>query len=398
MLEPPSFFELVNTYDAFKISTSMVDTLQMNATTMNDLTFTTWLSAFSGDGAPNIASSLLAVKSVTVDTVYAASVSDQNKEISRQFIDTLIKKLLAPLRSIGTARTLDKTYLASMRDSFIGMYCAWYTIISNRISKIPSATVYSAYFPMSNDTVIHDKANTLMDTIEASLYNSFEPSMSHREWIDKAGTIVSNSSTDVYNQQIFLCCMQPFIIFKYITCFIADAEVRPDNQAPRDVRIRRYAILSVYMFIFHTVFAAYTYASTVNPFNSDTNNLAAILDNVTNLFEAEKRAIDVTNQLDILELEANTLTNLSRKLKDANVEINLTFANQGTITQIDDSFDDQLRSSTIWKRVWNIAFIVTLLLHCTFLTVGGKLHVYSIALSSTWLLILSTSLLIRMYS
>lgn len=391
------FFDLVNTFDAFKSTTSMVDILQMNVSTMNDLQFTTWLSAFGGNGLPNQETSLQNINSVTVDTVYAASIAEQSSVISGQFIQVLVNRLSVPLKSIGREKTVPTTYILSMKEAFIGLYIAWYTIISNRVIKISSVTVYSAYFPAMTVNALSDKAHTLLETIESNIYDSFEPSMSPTIWFDLACSVVNNTSIDVYNKQLFCSCMKPFLTFKYITCFVATDDL---NQAVdiRNIKTRRLAILSIYMFIFHTVFSAYKYSTTVEAFGDDANSLAAILDNVTNLFDSEKRAIDITNQLEILNSEAHSLVQISKKIKDASAEINLTFANEGTIKKIDENFRNQMRLSTQWKLFWYVAFILTVILHCVLVTIGGKMFIYAIGLSSAWLLILSIVVLFRIYS
>lgn len=383
------FFDLVKTFDAYKMSTSMVDTLQMNVSSMNDLQFTTWLSAFSGNGFPNVQASLLNVKNVTVETMYAASNVDQSPIISDQFVQALVRRLSIPLKTIIEDKDIPVAYLLSMREAFVGLYAAWYTIISKRVFKISSVTIYSAYFPVITVNALLDKANTILDIVESNLNTRFDLSISPDDWFGMACDVINNSTLDVYNQQIMCCCLKPFYIFKYITFFVLMSN---------DVRTTRYAILSVYMFIFHTVFATYKYSSVNNAFGDDTNNLASILDNVTNLFDSERRAIDLKNQLKVLNLEATSLVKMSKKLKDASGEINLTFANEGTIKQIDENFRTQLQMSSWWKLFWYAAFVVTLILHCLFLTFGGKYHVYAVALSATWLLILSIVLLYRIYA
>lgn len=392
------FFQLVHTYDAFKASTSMVDTLQMSIAAMTDLQFTMWVSKFGGSGFPDPSLSLQNINSVTSDD--SAAITDQSTIISDQFIGALTKKLSSPLRTIGDSDQLPKTYVLSMRGAFIGMFCAWYAIISNRVSTIKSATIYTAYFPLVAKDVIHSKAETLMDIIESNI--TFAPSQSPDVWMNMAHNVVGNAVhntvlTDVYNQQIYIACLRPYLLFKYITGFIASAQPRADNMAPRDVRTRRYAILSVYMFIFHTVFAAYKYTAAINAFGSDTNSLISILDNVTNLFDAEKRAIDVNNKLVMINVEAESLIGISSQLGTASDEINLAFSNTGTVKQVDGSFSPQHTRSTYWKWFWYIALLMTVLCHSAFVSRGEKFFVHSVALSLGWIFALTIILIVRMH-
>lgn len=385
-----SFFDLVYTYDAWKQSTGIVDVLQMNVANMKDLEFTTWLSKFGGSGFPSMSNTSRNISNVAVDTLFAAKVKSQAVILGQIFVKDQISKLASPLSPIGPEPVLPKRYVQSMRSSYVSLYCAWYKIISDRVALIDSTTIYTAYFPKKSNDIVYSNADALVDIIDAS--NRFDASLSFDDWLDGIYDIImadprNTLILDVYNQQLFAACLKPLFMFQYITKFIADVDITPANKAPRNLQTRRYAILAVYMFIFHTVFSTYKLSSSSNPFGKDANDLSSVLDNITNLFETEKKAIRMKEQLLVMSEDGDRLMQLSVKLQNMNKDINLSMINETTIDQIESAFEEDLLFTSRVKWLWIAAIIVTILLHM-FCLVTNRSNI-SLILSASWIVVLS---------
>ena len=275
---------------------------------------------------------------------------------SDNFMDNVINVFNPTILPIGPEKTLPPVYLAALCDICSRTYYCIYTQISKAL--VDNASALSSNFPSITLTTTTTRCTNFIAFIANSV-TFYSETDTLDLFVKRCYDLVYNTSSDtsflanLYNYELFASAFLPYFSLLYITKYIANANLKSGDAAPRDGVIRRFAILCVYKFILYTIFACYQYSGQYNPSMSQTTALRHLLDsNVTNVFDRETSYVYDETSISKLHDDTRSIFATNNGLISLSSDIELA---RNTTTNIASNITQvaaALKTHVVWKWVW----------------------------------------------
>lgn len=296
------------------------------------------------------------------------------------FMDNVINVFNPTILPIGPEKTIPPVYLSALCDICSRTYFCIYTQISKAL--VDNASALSSSFPIITLTSTTTKSTNFIAYITQSI-NFYPESDTLDLFVKRCYDLVYSTSSDTsflenaYNYELFASAFLPYFTLLYITKYIANAQLKAGDTAPRDGVIRRLAILYVYKFILYTIFACYQYSGQYSPSMSQTTALRHLLDsNVTNVFDRETSYVYDETSIEKLHDDTKSIFATNNGLvslsSDIDLARNTTTNIASNITQIAAS----LKTHVIWKWVWVSILLTFLAIFLTGLYIKSLQKIY----------------------